>query len=125
MPSDDRFLTALLSTAALSCGVWASWPHVFPAPLAPRVTRAAPPPPSPSRAAPSYPTTASVVPLLSGLLDVNAASREQLEALPNVGPALAQRIADGRPYRSLSDLDAVKGVGPKLLERLAPLVTFR
>ncbi len=57
-------------------------------------------------------------------MNLNTASREQLEALPRVGPALAERIERGRPYRGLDDLDAVPGVGPKLLETLGPLVTF-
>ena len=63
-------------------------------------------------------------PLVSGRVNVNTASLEQLEALPRVGPALARRIVDGRPYGSLEDLDAVRGVGPGLLSVLAPLVSF-
>lgn len=41
-----------------------------------------------------------------------------------MGPSLAKKILEGRPYRSLDDLDAVKGVGPSTLKTLAPLVTF-
>lgn len=92
---------------------------------APTVTRAALPAPAQAAApAPEYPTTASVKPLISGRVNLNSASREQLEALPRVGPALAARIVAARPYRSLADLDRVKGIGPSTLAALAPLVTF-
>nr|WP_256487934.1 ComEA family DNA-binding protein [Deinococcus sp. HSC-46F16] len=112
----------LLAVGALTLG-----PALRPAAQAPTVTRVALPPPHPSTLqaqAPEYPTTASVTPLISGKLNLNTATLEQLEALPRIGPALAARIVAGRPYRSLADLDRVKGIGPSTLEDLAPLVKF-
>ena len=57
-------------------------------------------------------------------LDVNAATAAQLEALPGIGPVLAQRIVADRqengPFRSLDDLLRVPGIGPKLLETIRP-----
>nr|WP_221269838.1 helix-hairpin-helix domain-containing protein [Deinococcus budaensis] len=113
----------VLLVAGLALG-----PLLRPAP-APTVTRAALPLPTPATgqppvAAPEYPTTASVQPLISGRVNLNSASREQLEALPKVGPALAARIMAARPYRSLADLDRVKGIGPSTLSALTPLVSF-
>lgn len=121
---DDRRLSTALVLAALGCAAWSVWPHLRPAARVPTVTRSALAAPTSPDPAPTHPTTASVQPLISGRLNLNAASREQLEALPKVGPALASRLMAGRPYRSLADLDRVKGVGPKLIEALAPLVAF-
>lgn len=59
-------------------------------------------------------------------LDVNTATAEDLEALPGIGPVLAQRIIQYRqsqgPYRNLEDLLAVHGIGKKKLAQLWPLI---
>jgi competence protein ComEA len=62
-----------------------------------------------------------------GPLDLNAASVEQLDALPGVGPVTAAAIvawrdANGR-FGSVDELTQVDGIGPARLEKLRALVT--
>lgn len=111
---------SLLVVAGLTLG-----PVLRPAGRTPTVThQSLPPLAQPQAAAPEYPTTASIQPLVSGRVNVNSATAEQLEALPRIGPVLAARIIQGRPYRSLADLDRVKGIGAATLKGLTPLVSF-
>ncbi len=62
-------------------------------------------------------------------LNVNRASVAELDALPGVSPAVAQRIVEYRETRgyfaSLEQLDSIKGVGPALLAKLKPIVKFQ
>lgn len=63
---------------------------------------------------------------LTELIDVNQASRDELQGLPGIGPALSQRILDERarrPFHSVEELRRVSGIGPKVLEKLRPYVT--
>ena len=63
----------------------------------------------------------------AGPLDLNAATVEQLEELPGVGPATAQAIVTAREklggFRSVEDLLDVRGIGPAKFEALRDLVT--
>ena len=61
-----------------------------------------------------------------GRVDLNAASAEELESLPGIGPSLAGAIVAYReangPFAGVDDLDDVPGIGPKTLENIRPLV---
>ena len=63
----------------------------------------------------------------SGPVDLNSATADQLEALPGIGPVLAQHILDWRTahggFRSVDQLNDVSGIGDSTFADLAPLVT--
>ena len=62
----------------------------------------------------------------AGPVDVNTATAAQLDALPGVGPVLAQRILDARTaqggFTAVSDLRKVDGIGDARYEQLKDLV---
>jgi competence protein ComEA len=59
-------------------------------------------------------------------VDLNQATVSDLEALPGIGPKLAQRVIDHRdargPFTKVEDLRDVKGIGRKKFDRLRPHV---
>jgi competence ComEA-like helix-hairpin-helix protein len=70
------------------------------------------------------------LPLAAGeRIDPNTAPPEQLDRLPRVGPALAERIVAHREsngaFRTPADLGAVVGIGPALLEGITPYLDLR
>jgi competence protein ComEA len=60
-------------------------------------------------------------------VNLNTATAADLDALPGIGPVLAQRIVDYRDqqgrFTSVDQLDDVPGIGPAIAEQLAKLVT--
>lgn len=62
---------------------------------------------------------------LTGKVHINSASAGELQSLPGVGPALAQKIITERQqarFTSVDDLRRVPGIGKAKLERLRALV---
>ena len=55
-------------------------------------------------------------------VDPNIAARDDLIRIPGIGEVIANRIIEGRPYRSVDELLRVKGIGHKTLESIRPWV---
>jgi competence protein ComEA len=66
-------------------------------------------------------------PAAQALVDPNSATALELQRLPGVGPAMAQRILEERErgvFASSADLQRVRGIGPALAAKLAEHVTL-
>ncbi len=78
-------------------------------------------------AAPAGPAAAPGGAAPGGRVNLNTATLAQLDALPGVGPVLAQRILTHRDqhggFRSVGDLRQVDGIGDARYEQLKDLVT--
>ena len=80
----------------------------------------------PNEERPQNRTTETSTPNKPELLNINTASAEELQTLPNIGAQMAQRILDHRTqhgkFVSVDALQNVKGIGAKTLEKLRPFV---
>ncbi len=57
---------------------------------------------------PAKAESAMAAPAAAALLDINSATKEQLDALPGIGEKYSQKIIDGRPYAKKTDLTRKK-----------------
>ena len=58
-------------------------------------------------------------------ININAASKEELGALPGIGPVKAQAIISGRPYKKTEDIMKVKGMKQGEFDKIKDLITVQ
>jgi len=61
----------------------------------------------------------------TGKVDLNLAKTEEIEALPGVGPTIAQAIFKARPFKNVNELTNVAGIGPSKFAALKSRVTVK
>lgn len=119
-----RFVTPVFAVVALVLAMGGTWttgtamaaPHAQPAKAAPGAADDAPP---------ARPGKKDV----TGKLNLNTATEEQLMMLPSIGPSKAERIVTWRKknggFRRIADLRRVKGFGYKTFKRLEPFLDVK
>lgn len=74
------------------------------------------------------PVEALATPNDAGIVYINVATAEELEALPRIGPSLAQAIVAYRdehgPFSGPDALSEVSGIGPSILEAITSSISF-
>ena len=58
-------------------------------------------------------------------INLNTASREQLESLPGIGPVKAQAIIEARPFNTIEDVMKVKGIKEGVFNEIKDQVTVK
>lgn len=83
-----------------------------------------PTPPPTATPAPAKPNVSAPV---GAKVNINTATLAELDTLPRIGPAIAQRIIDYRtqngPFKTIQDIMNVRGIGPATFEQLKDLIT--
>jgi competence protein ComEA len=99
------------------------------APAKETAAKAAPAPATPAPSVPAAKTSAKTAAPASAKLapgqkvNLNAATKAQLDALPEIGPTKAQAIIDGRPYKKIDDVMKVKGIKEGTFGKIKDLIT--
>ena len=57
-------------------------------------------------------------------INLNSAPRDVVMQLPGIGESIANRIIEGRPYKSIGSLVEVDGIGIKKMKQIRPFLVL-
>ncbi len=95
-----KIITSILATLALAIGLAAA----------------------PQAATKAAPKAAAAASAKTELLDINTAAANELDKLPGIGPAYAEKIIRNRPYRAKNELIAKKLIPGPTYEKIKDLI---
>lgn len=119
-----RTLSTTLTRLAVVIGLAAAPTLALAQATAPAAPTRPAAPMAPTTAAPAKPATTAATPA-AALVDINSATKAELDALPGIGSARADAIIKGRPYRGKDELiskkiipsNAYDGIKDKVIAR--------
>jgi competence protein ComEA len=126
-----RRLASLAAVALLVAAMGGTWTRSAAAapPPAAAATRPAAPAAKPGDEPDESPARKSNRKQITGKLNLNTANEDQLQLLPTVGPAKAERIIAWRTknggFKRIADLRRVKGFGYKTFKKLEPFLDIK
>lgn len=91
------------------------------APAAPAAPAAAPAAAAPAAKAAAKAPAAKLAP--GQKVNINTATKEQLDMIPEIGAVKAQAIIDGRPYQKVEDIMKVKGIKEATFAKIKDFIT--
>ncbi len=96
-----------------------------PAPAKSATDTKTPAAPTAEKAKPKAATSAPAKLAPGQKVNINTATKEQIEALPEIGPVKAQAIIDGRPYKKPEDIMKVKGIKEGIFNKVKDFITVQ
>ncbi len=98
-------------------------PVAKPAAPAGKMVKEAPARAAPVKETPVKPAAAPAKLAPGQKVNINTATKEQLEALSGIGPVKAQAVIDGRPYKKTEDIMKVKGIKGATYEKIKDMIS--
>ena len=118
-------LAALVSTSAFA-QLQQTPPAAAPAPAAPAAKPATPPAATAPAAKPAAAAPAPAAkPAAAKLVNLNAATAEQLDTIPNIGEKRSEAIIKGRPYKTTQELVTKKVLTQGIYDKIKDKVTVK
>jgi len=128
LPRRLASLAAIALLIAAMGGTWTRSAAAAPPPAA-AATKPAAAPARPGDEPDEPPAKKSSHKQITGKLNLNTANEDQLQLLPTVGPAKAERIIAWRTknggFKRIADLRRVKGFGYKTFKKLEPFLDIK
>ncbi len=129
LPRRLASLAAVALLVAAMGGTWTRSAAAAPPPAAAVTKPAAATPARPGDEPDEPPAKKSNHKQITGKLNLNTANEDQLQMLPTVGPAKAERIVAWRTrnggFKRVADLRRVKGFGYKTFKKLEPFLDIK